>query len=61
MVLSPVEMQDKEFDSKFRGYDRDQVDSFLKQAAQDYNLALQKKCSTRKRAQRDFRTVEILY
>ncbi|MQS74942.1 DivIVA domain-containing protein [Companilactobacillus halodurans] len=42
MVLSPVEIHDKEFDSKFRGYDRDQVNSFLKQAAQDYNLALQK-------------------
>lgn len=42
MVLSPVEIHDKEFDNKFRGYDRDQVDSFLKQVAQDYNLALQK-------------------
>jgi cell division initiation protein len=48
MVLSPVEIQDKEFDSKFRGYDRDQVDSFLKQAAQDYNLALQKNAQLEK-------------
>ncbi|WP_119318919.1 DivIVA domain-containing protein [Companilactobacillus formosensis] len=48
MILSPVEIQDKEFDSKFRGYDRDQVDSFLKQAAQDYNLALQKNAQLEK-------------
>lgn len=48
MVLSPVEIHDKEFDSKFRGYDRDQVDSFLKQAAQDYNLALQKNAQLEK-------------
>ncbi|MFH5810956.1 DivIVA domain-containing protein [Companilactobacillus sp. FL22-1] len=48
MVLSPVEIHDKEFDSKFRGYDRDQVDSFLKQAAQDYNLALQKNAELEK-------------
>lgn len=42
MVLSPVEIHDKEFDNKFRGYNRDQVDKFLKQVAQDYDLALQK-------------------
>lgn len=48
MVLSPVEIHDKEFDSKFRGYDRDQVESFLKQAAQDYNLALQKNAQLEK-------------
>ncbi|GEO77866.1 cell-division initiation protein (septum placement) [Companilactobacillus mindensis DSM 14500] len=48
MVLSPVEIHDKEFDNKFRGYDRDQVDSFLKQAAQDYNLALQKNAQLEK-------------
>ena len=48
MVLSPVEIHDKEFDSKFRGYDRDQVNNFLKQAAQDYNLALQKNAQLEK-------------
>ncbi|MFC6176029.1 DivIVA domain-containing protein [Companilactobacillus huachuanensis] len=48
MVLSPVEIHDKEFDSKFRGYDRDQVNSFLKQASQDYNLALQKNAQLEK-------------
>lgn len=48
MVLSPVEIHDKEFDSKFRGYDRDQVSDFLKQAAQDYNLALQKNAELEK-------------
>ncbi|WP_125712667.1 DivIVA domain-containing protein [Companilactobacillus kedongensis] len=42
MVLSPVEIHDKEFDHKFRGYDRDQVEKFLNQVAQDYDLALQK-------------------
>ncbi|HIY91365.1 DivIVA domain-containing protein [Companilactobacillus sp. HBUAS56275] len=48
MVLSPVEIHDKEFDSKFRGYDRDQVNEFLQQAAQDYNLALQKNAELEK-------------
>ncbi len=48
MVLSPVEIQDKEFDTKFRGYDRDQVDNFLKQTAQDYNLAIQKNADLEK-------------
>ncbi|WP_125762643.1 DivIVA domain-containing protein [Companilactobacillus hulinensis] len=42
MVLSPIEIHDKEFDNKFRGYNRDQVDEFLEQVAQDYDLALQK-------------------
>lgn len=42
MVLSPVEIHDKDFDHKFRGYDRDQVDKFLNQVVQDYDLALQK-------------------
>ncbi|WP_125567707.1 DivIVA domain-containing protein [Companilactobacillus insicii] len=42
MVLSPIEIHDKEFEHKFRGYNRDQVDKFLKQVAQDYDLALQK-------------------
>ncbi|MFC6323435.1 DivIVA domain-containing protein [Companilactobacillus baiquanensis] len=42
MVLSPVEIHDKDFDHKFRGYDRDQVDKFLSQVVQDYDLALQK-------------------
>ncbi|WP_125589525.1 DivIVA domain-containing protein [Companilactobacillus jidongensis] len=42
MVLSPIEIHDKEFEHKFRGYNRDQVEKFLKQVAEDYDLALQK-------------------
>ena len=35
-MLRPVDIQDKEFDKKIKGYDCDQVDDFLDEIIQDY-------------------------
>ncbi|MFD1471455.1 DivIVA domain-containing protein [Companilactobacillus mishanensis] len=48
MVLSPIEIHNKEFDRKFRGYDREQVDQFLNQVVNDYDLALQQNSQLQK-------------
>ncbi|KRL67910.1 DivIVA domain-containing protein [Companilactobacillus versmoldensis] len=48
MVLSPVEIHNKEFDRKFRGYDREEVDNFLDQVVNDYDLALQQNTQLQK-------------
>jgi cell division initiation protein len=48
MVLSPIEIHNKEFDRKFRGYDREQVDEFLNQIVNDYDLALQQNAQLQK-------------
>lgn len=37
MVLTPKDIQDKNFRSQIRGYDRNQVDGFLDQIIQDYS------------------------
>lgn len=48
MVLSPIEIHNKEFNRKLRGYDRDEVDSFLNQVVNDYDIALQQIASLQK-------------
>lgn len=48
MVLSPIEIHNKEFDRKFRGYDREQVDNFLDQVVNDYDIALQQNAQLQK-------------
>ncbi|WP_125707945.1 DivIVA domain-containing protein [Companilactobacillus zhongbaensis] len=48
MVLSPIEIHNKEFDRKFRGYDREEVDNFLDQVVNDYDLALQQNAQLQK-------------
>ncbi|WP_300558628.1 DivIVA domain-containing protein [Companilactobacillus sp.] len=48
MVLSPIEIHNKEFDRKFRGYDREEVDQFLDQIVNDYDLALQQNAQLQK-------------
>ncbi|AKP66418.1 DivIVA domain-containing protein [Companilactobacillus ginsenosidimutans] len=48
MVLSPIEIHNKEFDRKFRGYDREQVDDFMGQIVNDYDLALQQNAQLQK-------------
>ncbi|MCH4008439.1 DivIVA domain-containing protein [Companilactobacillus sp.] len=48
MVLSPIEIHNKEFDRKFRGYDREEVDKFLDQIVNDYDLALQQNAQLQK-------------
>ena len=36
MSVTPLEIRDKVFSTKFRGYDKDQVDEFLDEILWDY-------------------------
>ena len=36
MVLTSLELKDKTFGTKFRGYDADEVDDFLDEITSDY-------------------------
>lgn len=42
MALTPLDIQNKNFSSKMRGYNQDEVDDFLDQVTKDYEDALQK-------------------
>ncbi|MGK0552313.1 DivIVA domain-containing protein [Enterococcus faecalis] len=42
MALSPLDIQNKDFSVKMRGYNQDEVDDFLDQVTKDYEDALQK-------------------
>lgn len=42
MVLTPLDIQNKDFSTKMRGYNQDDVDDFLDQVTRDYEDALQK-------------------
>ncbi len=37
MALSPLDIHNKEFSSKMRGYDKDEVNDFLAQIVKDYS------------------------
>ncbi|MGX7013041.1 DivIVA domain-containing protein [Vagococcus silagei] len=41
MSLKPIDITNKQFNSKFKGYDRNEVDDFLDQLALDYEKILQ--------------------
>ncbi|RTK34025.1 cell division protein DivIVA [Enterococcus faecalis] len=42
MALTPLDIQNKDFSTKMRGYNQDEVDDFLDQVTRDYEDALQK-------------------
>ena len=42
MALTPLDIQNKVFSNKMRGFDRDEVLDFLDLVARDYEIALQK-------------------
>lgn len=42
MALTPLDIQNKDFSTKIRGYNQDDVDDFLDQVTRDYEDALQK-------------------
>ena len=42
MALTPLDIQNKDFSTKMRGYNQDNVDDFLDQVTRDYEDALQK-------------------
>lgn len=41
MALSPIDIHNKEFTSKFRGYDEDEVNEFLEQIMKDFENILE--------------------
>lgn len=43
MALSPLDIHNKEFAYGFRGYDKDEVNSFLDQIIKDYELTIREK------------------
>ncbi len=45
MGLTPVDIQNKEFDRGFRGYKQESVDEFLEQVARDFEHAVKEKLS----------------
>ncbi len=40
MVLSPLDIHNKEFSTKLRGYNVDEVNDFLEQIIKDYQITL---------------------
>ena len=40
MSLTPLDIHNKEFHTKLRGYDQDEVNDFLDQIIKDYELVL---------------------
>ncbi|GGN49367.1 MULTISPECIES: DivIVA domain-containing protein [Oceanobacillus] len=43
MPLTPLDIHNKEFSSKFRGYDEDEVNEFLDQVVKDYEMVIREK------------------
>ncbi|KRN88954.1 DivIVA domain-containing protein [Ligilactobacillus ceti] len=43
MAITPLDIHNKEFDTKLRGYDKDQVNEFLDKIMKDYELVLKEK------------------
>lgn len=43
MPLTPLDIHNKEFSSKFRGYDEDDVNEFLDQIVKDYEIVIREK------------------
>jgi len=40
MALTPLDIHNKEFNLRMRGYDQDQVNDFLEQVVKDYEAVL---------------------
>lgn len=49
MALTPMDIHNKEFPVKMRGYDQDQVNDYLDQIIKDYEMLLKQKKETEKR------------
>ena len=43
MPLTPLDIHNKEFSNKFRGYDEDEVNEFLDQIVKDYEIVIREK------------------
>lgn len=51
MVLTPLDIHNKEFPVKMRGYDQDQVNDYLDQIIKDYEMVLKEKRELEKQLQ----------
>lgn len=51
MVLTPLDIHNKEFPVKMRGYDQDQVNDYLDQIIKDYEIVLKEKRELEKQLQ----------
>lgn len=51
MSLTPMDIQNKEFERAFRGYKQEDVDEFLENVAKDYELAVKEKMSLEEKIQ----------
>lgn len=49
MALTPMDIHNKEFSVKMRGYDQDQVNDYLDQIIKDYEMLLKQKKATEKK------------
>ena len=49
MALSPLDIHNKEFSSKMRGYDKDEVNDFLAQIVKDYSSLIKDNEGLKKR------------
>ncbi|MGO3731698.1 MAG: DivIVA domain-containing protein [Vagococcus sp.] len=50
MAIKPIDITNKSFNSKFKGYDKDEVDDFLDQIALDYEKLVQENRELEKQA-----------
>jgi cell division initiation protein len=63
-MLMPLEVEEKTFSKQMRGYNRDEVESFVKEVAKDYetlykeNLVLKEKTSTLSDAIKQYKAME---
>ncbi len=63
-MLMPLEVEEKKFDRQMRGYNRDDVDSFIAEVARDYeklykeNLAAKEKIATLTDAVKQYKMME---
>ena len=48
-MLRPVDIQNKEFEKRFKGYDPDQVDDFLDKVISDYDAVLKENKSLKEK------------
>ena len=51
MPLTPLDIHNKEFSNKFRGYDEDEVNEFLDQVVKDYEIVIREKKSLEEHVQ----------
>lgn len=57
-MLRPIDIQNKEFERKFKGYDPDQVDDFLDKVIGDYEAVLKENKSLKEKVEEQVADIE---